>query len=152
MGVSQSSLVEPDRLARSEQPGKAPQRGAIPNVMLNNGVLMPQLGFGVFLVPDDSVTGAVISALECGYRSIDTASAYGNEAGAGRALRAAGLPRDELFITTKLWNEDHGYDQTLRAFDASLHRLGLSYLDLYLIHWPGPALGLFVDSLPRTER
>ena len=134
MGISQSAL------------GKVSQRAAIPDVMLNNGVLMPQLGFGVFLVPDDSVTDAVVTALECGYRSIDTASAYQNEAGVGTALRAAGVPRDELFITTKLWNEDHGYDQTLRAFEASMERLGLSYLDLYLIHWPVPARGLFLES------
>jgi diketogulonate reductase-like aldo/keto reductase len=135
MVISQSSLV-----------------GAIPDVVLSNGVLMPQLGFGVFLVPDDLVTDAVVAALECGYRSIDTASAYQNEAGVGRALRAAGLPRDELFITTKLWNEDHGYDETLRAFDASLERLCLDYLDLYLIHWPVPARGLFVDCWRALER
>jgi 2,5-diketo-D-gluconate reductase A len=125
---------------------------AIPDVVLSNGVLMPQLGFGVFLVSDDAVTDAVVSALECGYRSIDTASAYQNEAGVGRALRAAGVPRDELFITTKLWNEDHGYDETLRAFDASLQRLGLTYLDLYLIHWPVPARGLFADSWRALNR
>jgi 2,5-diketo-D-gluconate reductase A len=146
MASSQSSLVGLDQLARPDQPRMDPQRGTIPEIALNNGVLIPQLGFGVFLVPDDQVTDAVISALECGYRSIDTASAYQNEAGVGRALRAAGLPRDELFITTKLWNEDQGYDETLRAFEASLERLGLSYLDLYLIHWPVPARGLFVES------
>ena len=137
MVISQSPLVGPEQVSRP---------GAIPDVVLNNGVLMPQLGFGVFLVPDDTVTDAVVSALERGYRSIDTASAYANEAGVGRALRAAGLPRDQLFITTKLWNEDHGYDQTLRAFEASLQRLGLDYLDLYLIHWPVPARGLYADS------
>jgi len=137
MVMSQAPVVGPDQVSR---------RRAIPDVVLNNGVLMPQLGFGVFLVPDDSVTDAVGSALECGYRSIDTASAYANEAGVGRALRVAGLPREELFITTKLWNEDHGYDQTLRAFEASLQRLGLNYLDLYLIHWPVPARGLYADS------
>ncbi|MBO1414324.1 aldo/keto reductase, partial [Streptomyces sp. FH025] len=93
---------------------------AIPTVKLNNGVEIPQLGFGVFQVPDDETTAAVSSALEAGYRSIDTAAIYGNETGVGRALAASGLPREDLFVTTKLWNADQGYDATLRAFDASL--------------------------------
>lgn len=108
----------------------------VPNVKLNNGVEIPQLGFGVWRVPDDEVTAAVLTAIESGYRSIDTAAAYGNEAGTGRAIRESGVPREELFVTTKLWNADQGYDETLRAFDASMERLQLDYLDLYLIHWP----------------
>ncbi|MER8034213.1 aldo/keto reductase [Streptomyces hydrogenans] len=124
----------------------------IPTVDLNNGVGIPQLGFGVFQVPDDETTSAVGAALEAGYRSIDTAAIYGNETGVGRALAASGLPREELFVTTKLWNADQGYDATLRAFDASLAKLGLAYLDLYLIHWPTPARDLYVDSWRAVER
>ncbi|MFJ6406811.1 aldo/keto reductase [Streptomyces hydrogenans] len=124
----------------------------IPTVELNNGVGIPQLGFGVFQVPDDETTSAVGAALEAGYRSIDTAAIYGNETGVGRALAASGLPREELFVTTKLWNADQGYDATLRAFDASLAKLGLAYLDLYLIHWPTPARDLYVDSWRAVER
>ncbi|MEV6354015.1 aldo/keto reductase [Streptomyces hydrogenans] len=124
----------------------------IPTVELNNGVGIPQLGFGVFQVPDDETTSAVGAALEAGYRSIDTAAIYGNEAGVGRALAASGLPREELFVTTKLWNADQGYDATLGAFDASLAELGLAYLDLYLIHWPTPARDLYVDSWRAVER
>jgi 2,5-diketo-D-gluconate reductase A len=108
----------------------------VPEVTLNNGVRMPQLGFGVWQVPDDEAGRAVAIALEAGYRSIDTAKLYYNEEGVGRAVRASGIPRGELFITTKLWNSDHAYDDTLKAFDQSLDRLGLDYLDLYLIHWP----------------
>src|SRR5690348_3203890 len=98
---------------------------AIPSITLNNGVEMPQLGFGVFLIPDDETTDAVTHALEAGYRSIDTAAVYGNEVGVGRAIADSGLAREELFITTKVWNADQGYDSTLRAFDASIERLGL---------------------------
>ncbi|MGY0459053.1 aldo/keto reductase [Kitasatospora sp. cg17-2] len=125
---------------------------AIPTVTLNNGVEIPRLGFGVFQVPDEETTAAVSTALEAGYRSIDTAAIYGNEAGVGRALAASGLPREELFVTTKLWNADQGYDATLRAFDASLDKLGLEQLDLYLIHWPAPAQDLYLDSWRAVER
>ncbi|CAK7286126.1 aldo/keto reductase [Streptomyces misionensis] len=124
----------------------------IPSVTLNNGVEIPQLGFGVFQVPDEQTTAAVTSALEAGYRSIDTAAIYGNETGVGRALAAAALPREELFVTTKVWNADQGYDATLRAFDASLAKLGLDYVDLYLIHWPTPARDLYRDTWRALER
>lgn len=120
----------------------------VPNVKLNNGVQIPQLGFGVWRVPDDEVTAAVRTAIECGYRSIDTAAAYRNETGTGRAIAESGVPREELFVTTKLWNSDHGYDAALRAFDDSLRRLGLDHVDLYLIHWPAPAR----DTYPETWR
>ncbi|MFF9853859.1 aldo/keto reductase [Streptomyces litmocidini] len=125
---------------------------ATPAVTLNNGVEIPQLGFGVFQVPDDETTAAVTAALEAGYRSIDTAAIYGNETGVGRALAASGLPREELFVTTKLWNADQGYDSTLRAFDDSLAKLGLDHVDLYLIHWPAPARDLYRDSWRALER
>jgi diketogulonate reductase-like aldo/keto reductase len=119
---------------------------AIPTVRLRNGVEIPQLGFGVFQVPDDETATAVGHALEAGYRSIDTAAVYGNEAGVGTALAASGIPREDLFVTTKLWNADQGYDSTLRAFEASLGRLGLDHVDLYLIHWPAPAQDRYLDS------
>jgi 2,5-diketo-D-gluconate reductase A len=119
---------------------------SIPTVTLNNGVRMPQLGYGVFQVPEDQTTAAVAAALEAGYRSIDTATAYGNERGVGRALAGSGLPREELFVTTKVWNADQGYDSTLKAFDASMDRLGIDFLDLYLIHWPLPRANKFVDT------
>ena len=124
----------------------------IPTVTLNNGVEIPQLGFGVFQTPEDETTAAVSAALETGYRHIDTAAAYGNEAGVGRALADSGLSRDELFITTKVWNSDQGYDATLRAFDTSLAALGLDRLDLYLIHWPTPARDLYADTWRALER
>jgi 2,5-diketo-D-gluconate reductase A len=109
---------------------------AIPTVELGEGVEMPVLGFGVFQIPADDTEQAVIAALETGYRSIDTARSYMNEEAVGRALTAGGIPRDELFITTKLWVEDQGEEKARRAFEASLERLGLDYLDLYLIHQP----------------
>ncbi|WP_406149256.1 aldo/keto reductase [Streptomyces sp. NBC_01012] len=124
---------------------------AIPNVTLNNGVVMPQLGFGVFQVPDEETTAAVASALEAGYRSIDTAAVYGNEGGVGKALNASGLPREELFVTTKLWNDDQGKGKALAAFDASLDKLGLDYVDLYLIHWPTPARDLYAETYKVLE-
>ncbi|MEC4020839.1 aldo/keto reductase [Streptomyces sp. H27-D2] len=118
----------------------------VPNVTLNNGLQIPQLGFGVFQVDDEQTTGAVLAALEAGYRSIDTAAVYGNEAGVGRALATSGVARGDLFVTTKLWNADQGYDSTLTAFDTSLAKLGLDYVDLYLIHWPTPDRALYPDS------
>ncbi|MET8952527.1 aldo/keto reductase [Streptomyces sp. NPDC004393] len=123
----------------------------VPPIILNNGVEMPQLGFGVWQVPDDEAESAVATALEAGYRSIDTAAIYGNEEGVGKALATSGIPRQDLFITTKLWNSDHGYDSTLRAFDTSLAKLGLEYVDLYLIHWPLPSRGTFVDTYKALE-
>ncbi|MFI9102397.1 aldo/keto reductase [Streptomyces fildesensis] len=113
---------------------------------------MPQLGFGVWQVPDDEATAAVTTALEAGYRSIDTAAIYGNEEGTGKAIAASGVPREELFITTKLWNNAHGFDQALAAFDDSLAKLGLDYVDLYLIHWPTPARDLYADTWRALEK
>lgn len=113
----------------------------VPNVTLDDGNSIPQIGFGVWQVPDDECFTAVTSALTVGYRSIDTAAIYGNEVGTGRAIAAAGIPRDELFVTTKLWNSADGpwtRDRVFTEFDASLDRLGLDYADLYLIHWPRP--------------
>jgi 2,5-diketo-D-gluconate reductase A len=125
---------------------------SIPTVTLNNGVTMPQLGFGVFQVPDEETTAAVAGALRAGYRSIDTAAIYGNERGVGRALADSGIARDELFVTTKLWNSEQGYDTTLAAFDASLDKLGLDHVDLYLIHWPTPARDLYLDTWRALEK
>src|SRR5258708_1685240 len=111
----------------------------IPSVTLNNGVVMPQVGLGVFQTKEGSeVEGAVSAALEAGYRLIDTAAGYQNEVGVGRAVKASGLPRSEIFVTTKLWNTNHAYEDALRAFDESLEKLDCSYIDLYLIHFPVP--------------
>ena len=107
---------------------------SVPDVRLNNGVRIPQLGYGVFRVPNETTVRAVRTAIECGYRSIDTASLYGNEAGVGEALATCGVPREDLFVTTKLWNDDQGYESTFHAFEASLRRPRLDYADLYLIH------------------
>lgn len=124
----------------------------VPFLTLNNGVRMPQLGFGVWQVPDAEAEQAVGTALEAGYRSIDTAAIYGNETGTGKAVAASGLPREELFVTTKLWNSDQGYESTLRAFDDSLGKLGLEYVDLYLIHWPVPNKDAYVDTYRAFEK
>lgn len=122
------------------------ETSAIPSIILNDGNVIPQLGFGVFQVPDDEVTPVVTAALEAGYRSIDTAAVYGNEEGTGRAIRDFGLPRDEIYVTTKLWNADQGFDSTLRAFDTSMKKLGLDYVDLYLIHWPVAQADRYIDT------
>lgn len=119
---------------------------ATPSVTLNDGRAIPALGLGVFKVPPADTEQAVAAALSAGYRHVDTAAAYGNEAETGRAIAESGLGRDEVFVVTKLWNTDQGYDATLAAFDASMDRLGLDELDLYLVHWPLPALGTFVDT------
>ncbi len=118
----------------------------MPSVILNDGHLIPRLGFGVFQVPEGQTFDTVTAALEAGYRSIDTAAAYGNEAEVGRAITESGIPREDVFVTTKLWNSDQGYDSTLRAFDASMERLGFDYLDLYLIHWPVPQADRYIDT------
>ncbi|MGW6931563.1 aldo/keto reductase [Lentzea sp. NPDC054927] len=120
----------------------------VPLISLNNGVRIPQLGFGVFQVPEEQVAGAVTTAIEAGYRSIDTAAAYHNESGVGDAI--AGVP--DLFITTKLWNADQGYDPTLRAFDESMRRLRRDVLDLYLIHWPVPSRDQYADTWRALEQ
>ncbi|ASU83623.1 aldo/keto reductase [Nocardiopsis gilva YIM 90087] len=124
----------------------------VPEVTLNNGVRIPQLGFGVWQVADEDVVGVVGTALEAGYRSIDTAAVYGNEAGVGEALRRSGIHRDQLFVTSKVWNSDQGYDATLRAFDATMKRLGLDRLDLYLIHWPMPERDTYMSTYKALER
>jgi len=124
----------------------SPATSSVPRVDLLDGTSIPQLGFGVFKVDDDGAERAVTSALEVGYRLIDTAKLYGNEAGVGRAIRASGLPRDEVYVTTKVWNDEQGYDATLRAFDASAGRLDVGTVDLYLIHWPFPGQDLYLDT------
>lgn len=123
----------------------------VPTVKLNNGVEIPQLGFGVFKVPDDVTTSVVLEAIGAGYRSIDTAAVYGNEAGVGRALAQTEVPREDLVITSKLWNDDQGYESAFKAFDLTMEKLGLDYLDLYLIHWPTPERGLYEQTWRALE-
>jgi diketogulonate reductase-like aldo/keto reductase len=125
----------------------------VPTLTLNNGVTIPQFGLGVWQAQDGAeVERAIAAAFESGYRLIDTAAIYGNEQGVGNAIKASGLKRDEIFLTTKLWNSDQGYDSTLRAFDASIERLGVDYVDMYLIHWPMPKVGKFVDTWKAFEK
>lgn len=122
---------------------------AVPNLSLSAGTTsidIPQLGFGVWQVPEDEVVAAVSTAIEVGYRSIDTARLYGNEKGTGEAIAKSAVPREELFVTTKVWNDDQGFDRTIAAFDASMKRLGLDTLDLFLIHWPAPEQDTYVDT------
>jgi 2,5-diketo-D-gluconate reductase A len=124
----------------------------IPTVTLNNNIKMPQLGLGVWQTKDGrQVIDAVHAAIDTGYRLIDTAAMYANEDGIGEAIRTASVPREELFVTTKLWNSDQGHSNALKAFDASLRRLGLDYIDLYLIHWPAPALDKYVETWRALE-
>jgi 2,5-diketo-D-gluconate reductase A len=123
----------------------------IPTVRLNDGHEIPQLGYGVFQVPPEDAERVTTLALEAGYRHIDTAAAYNNEEGVGRAIRASGLPRGEVYITTKLWNDNQGRATAPRVLDASLRRLGLDYVDLYLIHWPSPRQGLYVETWQAFE-
>ena len=124
----------------------------VPTRTLNDGATIPQIGFGVFLVPADQTQAAVEHALEVGYRHIDTAMVYGNEEAVGRALAASGIPRSDLFVTTKLWNDDQGADTAIPALEASLGRLGLDHVDLYLIHWPTPARDLYLPTWEALER
>ena len=124
----------------------------VPSVALSDGALVPQLGLGVYKVADDEARTVVATALELGYRHVDTASFYGNEVGVGQAIRASDVPRDEVFVTTKVWNTEQGFDETLRAFDASLDRLGTDHVDLYLIHWPAPTQDRYVETWRALER
>jgi 2,5-diketo-D-gluconate reductase A len=128
------------------------QATSVPAVTLHDGVEIPQLGFGVFQIRPEDTQEAVEEALEIGYRHIDTAAAYRNERGVGAAIAASGIPREEIFITTKLWNSSQGYETTLGAFRKSLDRLGLDHVDLYLIHWPVPTEGRALDTWRAFER
>jgi 2,5-diketo-D-gluconate reductase A len=122
-----------------------------PSLPLNDGRSIPQVGLGVYKVADSAAEELVAGALGSGYRHIDTATLYRNERGVGAGVRASGVPREEIFVTTKVWNDEQGRENTLRAFDTSLAELGLDYVDLYLIHWPMPAQGLFVETWRALE-
>jgi 2,5-diketo-D-gluconate reductase A len=124
----------------------SPSTTNTPQIQLRGGTQIPQLGFGVFLVPPEQTTEVVARALATGYRHIDTAAAYSNEAEVGQAIRASGVERGEIFLTTKCFNDDQGYEQAKRAFHTSLERLEMDYVDLYLIHWPVPAHDRYVDT------
>ncbi|HSS42251.1 MAG TPA: aldo/keto reductase [Solirubrobacterales bacterium] len=124
----------------------------VPVLTLHDGVEIPQLGFGVFQIPPEETQEKVEEALGAGYRHVDTAAAYRNEAGVGAALAATGIRREDVFVTTKLWNSEQGYDSTLAAFQKSIERLGTGTVDLYLIHWPLPAKDLFLDTWRAFER
>jgi 2,5-diketo-D-gluconate reductase A len=124
----------------------------VPSLTLHDGVEIPQLGFGVFQVPPEDTQRVVEEALAAGYRHIDTAAAYRNEKGVGAAVAASGIPREEVFVTTKLWNAQQGFDSALETFDKSLGRLGMEHVDLYLIHWPAPTQDRFVETWKAFER
>ncbi|MGB3329742.1 MAG: aldo/keto reductase [Thermomicrobiales bacterium] len=119
---------------------------AVPTITLNNGIAIPQLGFGVFQIPASDAEQAVSRALAAGYRHIDTAAAYYNEAGVGAGVRASGIPREEIFVTTKVRNADQGAERTLAGFEASNAALGLDYIDLLLIHWPVPSRDRYIET------
>ncbi|SMH46404.1 2,5-diketo-D-gluconate reductase A [Rathayibacter oskolensis] len=123
-----------------------------PLIPLNDGRAIPQLGLGVYKIGDAEAARTVATALEAGYRHVDTATLYGNERGVGEGIRASGVPREQVFVTTKVWNDDHGFDETLAAFDRSLELLGADYVDLYLVHWPIPSRDRYVDTYRALER
>ncbi len=124
----------------------------VPTITLNNGVEIPQLGFGVYQVPPEDTKDAVLAALEVGYRHIDTAEMYGNEAGVGEGIRASGIPREEVFVTSKLNNGFHAHDDALKAFDGTLEALKSDYVDLFLIHWPLPGIDVdYVETWKAME-
>lgn len=118
----------------------------VPNIELRDGTTIPQIGFGVWQVPEDVVVDATLEAFNAGYRHVDTAAVYQNEAGVGEAIRRSGLGRDDMYITTKCWNTDQGYDEAIRAFDTSMGKLGIEQLDLYLIHWQCLEVGKYLDT------
>ena len=117
-----------------------------PKIKLNSGQLIPQVGLGVYKLAGEFATPLILQAIEVGYRRIDTAAFYGNETEVGEAVRRSGLDRQELFVTTKIWKDDHGYDRALEAIDESLARLNIDYIDMLLIHWPSPKINKFVDT------
>lgn len=117
-----------------------------PKIKLNNGQLIPQVGLGVYKLSGESAEPLILSAFEAGYRRVDTAAFYDNESEVGAAVRNSGLDREDIFVTTKIWKDDHGYERALEAIDESLARLNIDYIDMLLIHWPSPALGKFVDT------
>ena len=123
----------------------------VPDITLNNGISIPQVGIGVFKIPPDQTRAATALAIEVGYRHIDTAELYGNEAGVGEAVRESGIDRSEFFVTSKLNNGAHAYDDALTAFDQTLATLDIGYLDLFLIHWPLPTIGDFVETWKAME-
>lgn len=125
---------------------------SVPLIPLNDGRAIPQLGLGVYKIGDEEAARTVAVALEAGYRHVDTATLYGNERGVGEGICASGLPREQVFVTTKVWNDDHGFDETLAAFDRSLELLGTDYVDLYLVHWPIPSRDRYVDTYRALER
>ncbi|SEC03842.1 Aldo/keto reductase [Paramicrobacterium humi] len=125
---------------------------SVPTLTLRTGFTIPQIGLGVYKVPAEQTADVVLTALEAGYRHVDTATLYRNEKAVGEGIRRSGVPREELFVTTKVWDDDHGYDSTLAAFDRSLDLLGLDYLDLYLIHWPVPSRDRYVETWHALER
>ena len=118
----------------------------VKNITFNDGNSIPQLGYGVWQIEDNGAADAVGTALETGYRHIDTASIYGNEVGVGRGIAASSVPREDIFLTTKLWNSDQGFEKAIAALDTSLERLGTDYVDLYLIHWAMPQQGTYLES------
>ena len=124
----------------------------VPGIPLNNGVVIPQIGYGVFEIAPDDAQRMTEHAFEVGYRHVDTAAGYRNESGVGRAVVASGLPREDVFVTTKLWNADQGYESALAAFDSSLQKLGLDYIDLYLIHFPAPTRMAYADTWRALEK
>ncbi|MEO1949523.1 aldo/keto reductase, partial [Thioclava sp.] len=119
---------------------------SVPPLTLNDGIKIPQLGLGVWKMDDADAPAIIQNALDAGYRHIDTAAAYGNEAGVGRGIAQSGVAREDIFVTSKLWNDRQGYDETKRAFDETMGKLGFDYLDLYLIHWPMPAKDKYVET------
>ena len=124
----------------------------IPKITLNSGVMIPQFGFGVFQIPTEDTAAAVRTALTEGYRHIDTAQMYGNEREVGEGIRQSDVPREEVFITTKLANDRHGYDESITALRESLQRMGTEYVDLYLIHWPNPRADKYVETWRAFEK
>jgi 2,5-diketo-D-gluconate reductase A len=154
MGISLAGAWRTPAANRVEETsaGQENQMSDVPVVTLNNGVEIPQLGFGVFQIPPPETKAATLSALEVGYRHIDTAEMYGNEAGVGEAVRESGFDRSEVFVTSKLNNGYHAYDDAIEAFDQTMDVLGLDYLDLFLVHWPLPAVGDFVETWRAMEK
>lgn len=119
---------------------------SVPVLKMNDGNTIPQLGYGVWKISDEDAEGSVLQALKTGYRHIDTAKIYNNEGGVGRGIAASDIAREKIFVTTKVWNSDQGYDETLKAFDESAKRLGVKTIDMYLIHWPMPVRDQFVET------